>query len=98
MSKQNGSPTALDIFKERKGPASDELKASVKTFNKRKAAIKKALKDGPKTVPELAEATELDAADVLWTITGMRKYGFAVEGGVDGDYPQYALPEKEVKR
>lgn len=98
MSKQNGAPTALDIFKERKGPASDELKASVKVFNKRKAAIKKALKDGPKTVPELAEATELDAADVLWTITGMRKYGFAVEDGVDGDYPKYALPEKEVKR
>jgi len=98
VSKKNGSPTALDIFKERKGPATAELLASVKGFNKRKAAIKKALKDGPMTVPELAQATELDPADVLWTITAMRKYGFAVEDGVDGDYPKYALPEKEVKR
>jgi hypothetical protein len=35
---------------------------------------------------------------VLWTLTAMRKYGQAVEDGVDGDYPRYALPEKEVKR
>ncbi len=98
MSKQNGSASALDIFKERQGPASDQLLARVKGLNKRKSAIKKALKNGPMTVPELAEATELDPAEVLWSLTAMRKYGFAVEDGVDGDYPRYALPEKEVKR
>ena len=36
--------------------------------------------------------------NVLWTLTAMRKYGQAVEDGVDGDYPRHALPEKEVKR
>ena len=70
----------------------------VKTTNKRKAAVKKALKDGPMTVPEVAAATGFEARDVLWTLTAMRKYGQAVEGGVDGDYPRYALPEKEVQR
>jgi hypothetical protein len=90
--------TALDVFKERQGPASEGLLEYVKTTNKRKAAVKKALKDGPMTVPEVAAATGFEARDVLWTLTAMRKYGQAVEGGVDGDYPRYALPEKEVQR
>jgi predicted transcriptional regulator len=92
------APTALDVFKERQGPASEELLEYVKATNKRKAAVKKALKDGPMTVPEVAEAIGFEAKDVLWTLTAMRKYGQAVEDGVDGDYPRYALPEKEVKR
>jgi hypothetical protein len=98
MSNENGSATPLEIFKSRQGPASEELLARVKTISKRKAAIKKALADGPRTVPELAQATELDPADVLWSLTAMRKYGLAVEDGVEGDYPRYALPEKELKR
>jgi predicted transcriptional regulator len=93
-----GTTPPLEIFKERQGPASEELLAYVKATNKRKAAVKKALKEGPLTVPEVAEATSFDPQDVLWTLTAMRKYGQVVEEGVDGDYPRYALPEKEVKR
>ena len=92
------APTALEIFKERQGPVSNELLDYVKATNKRKAAVRKALKDGPMTVPQVAEATGFDPKDVLWTLTAMRKYGQAVEAGTDGDYPTYALPEKEVKR
>ena len=98
MSKGNGSATPLEIFKQRQGPASEELLGRVKDQSKRKAAIRKALKDGPMTVPALAEATGFAAADVLWSVTAMRKYGLAIEEGVEGDYPRYALPEKEVKR
>jgi len=90
--------TPLEVFKQRQGPASEELLGRVKDESKRKAAIRKALKDAPMTVPALAEATGLGAADVLWTLTAMRKYGLAIEVGVEGDYPSYALPEKEVKR
>lgn len=98
MSRTDGSATPLEIFKQRHGPASDELLGYVKEAAKRKAAVRKALKDGPMTVPQVAEATGLEPRDVLWTLTAMRKYGQAVEEGVDGDYPRYALPEKEVTR
>jgi hypothetical protein len=98
MSRANGTTTPLDVFKERQGPASEELLEYVKVASKRKAAVRKALKQGPLTVPQVAEATGFDSRDVLWTLTAMRKYGQAVEDGVDGDYPRYALPEKEVKR
>ena len=98
MSEQKAAATPLEIFKQRQGPASDELLSRVKAGNKRKAAIKKALKDGPMTVPRIAEATGFQPRDVLWSLTAMRKYGSAVEAGTDGDYPTYELPEKEVKR
>jgi hypothetical protein len=88
----------LEVFKARQGPAAEGLLEYVKATSKRKAAVRKALKDGPLTVPQVAEATGYEARDVLWTLTAMRKYGQAVEDGVDGDYPCYALPEKEVKR
>ena len=98
MSRTDGTATPLEVFKERQGPASEELLEHVKATNKRKAAIRKALKGGPLTVPQVAEATGLESRHVLWSLTAMRKYGQAVEDGVDGDYPRYALPEKEVKR
>jgi predicted transcriptional regulator len=98
VSAKDGAATPLEIFKQRNGPASEELLSLVKVNNKRKATIKKTLKEGPMTVPQLAEATGFEPADVLWTLTAMRKYGQAVEEGVDGDYPRYTLPEKELKR
>lgn len=98
MTRQNGAATPLEIFKQRQGPASEALLSQVKARNKRKAAIKKTLKDGPMTVPQIAEATGFEPRDVLWSLTAMRKYGSAVEAGTDGDYPTYELPEKEVKR
>ena len=98
MSEAKAAPTPLELFKQRQGPASEELLGQVKARNKRKAAIKKVLKDGPMTVPGIAAATGFAPKDVLWSLTAMRKYGSAVEAGTDGDYPTYELPEKEVKR
>ena len=98
MTSQHGSAEALALFKERHGAASDELLAWVADPAKRKAAIKKALAAGPLTVPEIAAAVDIGPAEALWLVTAMRKYGLAVEGSVDGDYPRYALPEKEVQR
>ena len=39
--KTNGETTALEIFKQRHGPASDELLGQVKELNKRKAVRKR---------------------------------------------------------
>ena len=98
MSEAKAGPTPLELFKQRQGPASDALLGQVRARNKRKAAIKKTLKDGPMTVPQIAAATGFEPGDVLWSLTAMRKYGSAIEAGTDGDYPTYGLPEKEVKR
>lgn len=56
--------------------------------------LKKALADGPKTVPEIADIVDLPTGEVLWHVTAMKKYDLLVEGDMDGEYYQYALAEE----
>jgi predicted Rossmann fold nucleotide-binding protein DprA/Smf involved in DNA uptake len=51
------------------------------------------MKDQPRTVPELAEATNLPAPKVLWFVAALKKYGIIAERGMNGDYPTYQKAE-----
>lgn len=82
---------ALKTLRERR-PAETEaaqtrLKEQVKTVN----AITAVLKNGPQTVPAVAEATGLPTETVFWYLMSMKKYGKVAEGDQDGDYFQYRL-------
>lgn len=59
-------------------------------------AITKALKEQPRSVPDLAQATSLPSKDVLWWLAAMKKYGLVMEDGMNGDYPIYKLVEEKV--
>lgn len=61
--------------------------------------LEKALKDGPCSVPKLAEMTGVRSNEVLWHVASMKKYGIIAEAGTDesGDYFTYALTG-EVKQ
>lgn len=52
------------------------------------------MRNGPKTVPEVAEESGLPANEVLWHITAMKKYDLVVEVGQSGEYYQYAMAEE----
>lgn len=69
---------------------------TVKNNNSIRRVLKKALKAGPRTIPQLAEETEMPTADVLWHVVAMLKYGTIVEVGLeeeDEEYYIYALSE-----
>jgi len=53
-----------------------------------------AMQDGPKTVPEVAEATGLAADRVLWHITAMKKYDLVAEADMCGEYYTYQLVQE----
>jgi predicted Rossmann fold nucleotide-binding protein DprA/Smf involved in DNA uptake len=59
--------------------------------------ICQAMRDAPKTVPEVAEVTGLPADQVLWHITAMRKYDLATEAGMCGEYYTYQLVQESKK-
>ncbi len=84
---------ALKELREARKATVERARKQVKTQTARMKAIKEALKGGGRTVPELADALRLPAAEVLWYITAMRKYGGVVEGDKDGDYFRYELSE-----
>ena len=52
------------------------------------------LRNGPKTVPEIADATGLPSHDVLWHVTAMKKYDLVAEVGQCGEYYQYAMAKE----
>ena len=54
--------------------------------------IRQAMGPGPKTVPEVAEATGLP---VDRHVTAMKKYDLVREVGMSGEYYQYELAQEE---
>ena len=74
--------------------------AWAKAVLKEQKALRKQLcqpmREGPKTVPELAAATGLPAAEVLWHLMAMKKYDLIEEVGMCGEYYLYQRPEGEA--
>lgn len=52
-------------------------------------AISRTIQGGPKSVPQIAEATGMPAHEVLWYVAAMKKYGLIKEEGLDEDYEYY---------
>jgi predicted transcriptional regulator len=57
--------------------------------------IRKAMEPGPKTIPEVAEATGLPADRVLWHVIAMKKYDLVRQVDMVGEYFQYELAREE---
>ena len=52
-------------------------------------AISRVIQGTPKSVPQIAEATEMPPHEVLWYVAAMKKYGQIAEDGLDEDYEYY---------
>jgi predicted Rossmann fold nucleotide-binding protein DprA/Smf involved in DNA uptake len=87
----------LKHLKETKGPIPKELRDFVAEQTRARKAILDALKEGPRTVPEIAAATGLPADKTLWHVTGLRKYGKVEDLPGRAAYPKYALKNGEAK-
>lgn len=81
------------VLRERCGGMSDELKAYQKNLRALRKKLGATLKEGPKTVPEIAKACELPSDQALWHVMAMKRYGGVVERGQKGDYYLYGLKE-----
>lgn len=67
--------------------------AQVKSQKKIIDALTESLRRGPKTIPEMAEATGLAAHEVLWWTASLKKYGIVQEAEKRGAYFAYRLAE-----
>ncbi len=87
------SRDALKALREQRGTALAAAQARLKEQNRVVGELTRRLKDGPKTVPELAEATELPSEAIFWQLMALKKYGKVAEADQDGDYFRYRLTE-----
>jgi predicted transcriptional regulator len=86
--------TPIQVLRERHGGMSEELKEYFKEQNRVRKLIAGALKDGPKTVPEIARRTGLRSEITMWHVIAMKRYGELSDAGRSGDYFKYALKER----
>lgn len=97
MSEANeGKTENKEAMKKLRESRKDIIKAtSARVKENRRAikAIKEQLQDEAKTVPEIAAATGLASAEVLWFIATLKKYGEILEGEKDGGYFRYYVAD-----
>lgn len=86
--------SSKEVLKTLRGVRRDTVKTvtlRVKEQQRSVRAIKEAFADGTATVPEISEATGIEAAEVLWYLATLKNYGEIIEGPKDGDYFRYQL-------
>ena len=84
MSKSNYKQ-AVAVLKERVGTVNPELLEKIKNDKKIKNKIKESLKGSnfdiskAKTIPDIAQETQLSMKDITYHLATLRKYGYAEE-------------------
>jgi predicted transcriptional regulator len=73
----------------------ERTQALLKEQNAIRKQIRQALADGPKTIPEIVDATQLSGEHLMWHIIAMKKYNLVAEVGMSGSYYQYQLTGTE---
>ena len=99
MSKEDAKKRTA-ILKRLREEHKDTVARTQALFKEQKAIrrqICQAMRDTPKSVPEVAETTGIPADQVLWHITAMKKYDLAVETGMCGEYYLYQLVKENKK-
>jgi predicted transcriptional regulator len=82
---------ALKALREQRPAETEAVQARLKEQMKIEREITQLLKEGPKTVPAVAEATGFPTQTVFWHLIALKKYGKVVEAEQEGDYFQYRL-------
>jgi len=71
-----------------KRPVSKEVTEQLKRFTRTKKSILNILKEGDKTIPQLAEVLKRPKDEVLYQLMSLQKYGFVETGEID-DMDEY---------
>ena len=96
MSEAGEKDTHKEAMKKLRQVRKESIKtaaARVKEQNAAVKVIKEQMKDAPKTVPEIAQAANMPASDVMWYMATLKKYGQVLEADQDGSYFRYQLAQ-----
>jgi predicted Rossmann fold nucleotide-binding protein DprA/Smf involved in DNA uptake len=88
MSLSENTKAALETAKARRGATPPALLEHQKATTRLHRQLLEALAE-ERTVPELAEATGIDAEKVMFHVNALRKYGKVEDAGKRGGYLTY---------
>ena len=81
----------LKALRQERKESIDRSREAIKEQNRIIKAIRQALSEGGKTIPDLAEGVGMDTETVLIYVSTLKKYGVIGEGSKDGSYFKYEL-------
>jgi hypothetical protein len=84
----------VHLLRDRRGGVPQALLELTRRQATIRKQLRRALQDGPRTVPEIAAAIGFPTHEVFWHLMAMRKYGDIVEGDEHDGYFEYGLKEK----
>jgi hypothetical protein len=82
---------ALKKLRETRKQIIEDTARRMKEQKKAIDTIRQQLKDGDRTVPELAESADMDPSQAMWIVATLKKYGEVSEAEKDGGYFRYKL-------
>ena len=85
----------LKALREERSELIERNKELLKKQNSETGLIKKGLKEGNKTIPELSKETGLTGDLILYYVSAMKKFGEITEAGHADGYFKYSLVEKK---
>jgi predicted Rossmann fold nucleotide-binding protein DprA/Smf involved in DNA uptake len=100
MSDKTAAKKRIELLKELREEHKDTVEkaqAYLKDQQALRRELRKAMKGGPKTVPEIAQGAQLPTDQVLWHVMAMKKYDLVREVGMEAEYYQYQLTEEIEK-
>lgn len=86
----------LKALREEEQETVSRAQALLKEQQAVRKAIRNALQDSAKTVPEVAEFTELPSQVVMWYMMAMKKYNLIEELDMQGQYYRYQLAQEKA--
>jgi hypothetical protein len=85
---QKRTAMLADLRKERREKV-EQAQALLKEQQAVRKTLSRVLQGEPRSIPDIAVATNLPPHEVLWHITAMKKYGEVIEDGMDDDFTYY---------
>ena len=95
---KNDHKAQLKALREERSDIIARNKEMLKKQNSETGLIKKGLKEGNKTIPELVKETGLKGDRILYYVSAMKKFGEINEAGHSEGYFKYSLVEKKKKK
>jgi predicted transcriptional regulator len=98
MTTQQKTPSRGEMLKQLREEHAETVACTQMLLKEQKRIqqeICKAIRETPKTVPQIAQEIGMPPNEVLWYVASYRKYGLVVETGMCSDYPLYQKVEEK---
>ena len=96
MNKSSNDKKPIQIFRDRYGGSSEELKEHQKKTRRIQRAILDLLSGSPMTIPQMAEELDESSETTFFFAISLKRQGEIIETDTSGDYWVYGLVKEEI--